>query len=201
MFQDKYFQLKGTEDGKIITGSNPGLVILCNDYLRKHGLWIPTISQARTLDEKIKLPNSVYRDYGIVVPGNSQQKFAKNLIKQAQAQRFNEFPLLFSICDLTLEDIESQFKPDLIKNPREILYGQEAEKAIKKMRRKDPSHNGVSNGNELAVVEVLDENTNNSDGYGRVDYACGKASSLELTKAQQRIAGDSIIQQLDALAA
>jgi len=203
MFKDRYFQLQETKDGKIITGSNPGLVILCNDGLQEEcELWLPTISQARILDEQGKLSNNVYRDYGVAVYNDSDpnQELAKHLIEQAKEKGFANLPLLFSNCDLTLEGQSGQFKPELIQSPIEILQGQEAEGVLKKMYQGNLGARGVyrdDDGSWDADWNVPDDS--NSDG--RVDYACGEATRDELTEAYKEVAKNKFTKQLNDLVA
>ena len=203
MFKDRYFQLQETKDGKIITGSNPGLVILCNDGLQEEcELWLPTISQARILDEQGKLSNNVYRDYGVAVYNDSDpnQELAKHLIEQAKSRGYTNLPLLFSNCDLTLKGKSSQFKPELIQSPIEILQGQEAEGVLKKMYQGSSGARSVNRYGDGYWVAYW-YYPGDSDSYGRVDYACGEATCDELLKVVQERAKNDFTKKLEALAA
>jgi len=204
MFKDRYFQLKETKAGKIITGSNTGLAILCNDGLPE-GLWLPTISQARILDKQRKLSNGVCRDCGVAVYNDSipNQELAKHLIEQAKQRGFTDLPLLFSNCDLTLKGQSGQFKPELIQNPKGTSQEQEAKDVLEKMYQENSGARRVyrNYSGNWGVGWVGWDGPDYSYCSGRVDYACGEATCDELTEAYEEIVGDNFTKQIEALVA
>jgi len=178
----KYDPKKG-----LITGSSTILTLRLDEELRTDGLWIPTAEEAMFLDKNKKLPNNVYRDYGIVVfnDDNPNKDVAKRLIKEAN-KRVYQLPILVPFKALKL--IKTGTQISFNKDAEAIISGEEAKQYLEN----EFGHKGESgvcrlyrgrNGDWGAYWNGLDY----SDDVGRVDFVCGEATRPDLTTAYENL--------------
>ena len=174
----KYDPKKG-----LITGSSTILTLRLDEELRTDGLWIPTAEEAMFLDKNKKLPNNVYRDYGIVVfnDDNPNKDVAKRLIKEAN-KRVYQLPILVPFKALKL--IKTGTQISFNKDTEAIISGEEAKQYLEN----EFDYKGESGacrlgrsgiGNWYADWNRLDI----SNGGGRVDFVCGEATAKNLETA------------------
>ncbi len=166
-----------------INGINTGYGILINEALSEDGFWLPTITQARKLDEAGLLSNGVWRQYGMAVydKNNPNQGVADKLVKEA-SKRGWETPILVPFKALKI--VKTGAKIGFGKDSEEIMAGEEAREYLKKYFKfiGNSGARGLgrdSGGGWSADWGGLDF----SYSGGRVDWICGEATQKNLGRA------------------
>ncbi|MBU0894252.1 MAG: hypothetical protein KKF48_02255 [Nanoarchaeota archaeon] len=166
-----------------INGINTGYGILLNEALTKDGFWLPTITQARKLDEAGLLSNGVWRQYGIAVydGNNPNQGVADKLVKEA-SKRGWETPILAPFKALKI--VKTGAKIGFGKDSEGIITGEEATEYLKKYFKYQGNSGALrlyrdTIGSWGANWNYLDD----SDSNGRVDWICGEATQKNLEVA------------------
>lgn len=195
----KYDSEKG-----LIIGSSTFLALRLDGQVRPDGLWIPIPQEARILDEKKKLSNGYYRDFGIVVysQGNPNERVAKGIIERTKA----ELPLVVPFKALN-PGLSSRFPYgiaiSLTENPLGILSGKEARQYLHDLKYKgyrgssdtcglDRDGNGIWYANWSGLGGFYDD--------GRVDWMCSKGTHADLETAHKGLLqrrDDAKIQKLE----
>jgi hypothetical protein len=170
----------------LIKGSSNLLALRLDGEARKDGLWIPTPEQAMFLDEKGKLSNNVYRDYGVVVysDGNPNKKVAREIIEQTG----KELPLVVPFKALVHridENFDYGIAVVLSEDPKGI---KSRKKAIKLLGDFDFKGNSGAcrldrdwDGNWNAYWDGLGI----SNANGRVDWMCAEGTRADLMTAYE----------------
>lgn len=182
---DAYFEFN-KQTGEI-NGSNTYYGILIGDVLRKSGLWLPTIAEAKKLDVAGKLKNDVWREYGIAVYDNQapNSEIAKILVEEA-CKRDWQLPILapFKALKLRKDRNQQEVGISFSKDAQGIILGEEAKEYL----AKQIDYKG-SNGacrlyrGRLGYWGADDGDLRDSSDYGRVDFVCGEATTKNLESA------------------
>jgi hypothetical protein len=179
-----------------INGINAGYGILINDVLSQEGLWLPTIAQARKLDEAGKLSNGVWRRYGIAIydKNNPNSDIAGRLTEEAEKRGW-ELPILASFKALKL--IKTGARTGFGKDYDGVLTGEQARELLKKF-----NYVGISGAQGVdrytdgywgADWYDLDDSSEN----GRVDWICGKATQKNLEQSVLTSISDVAVQRFN----
>jgi hypothetical protein len=155
--------------------------------LRPRNLWIPGSPEARFLEEAGKLENGIYRDYGLAIfsKGGPNEEIASAISRQAEKLGLN-LPLINPFMALDYDPNQEAnygINVKLVEAPKGIIHGKEAQEALKSFAYIGNSGaQGVgrdTDGFWYADWNLLDY----SDGLGRVDWICGKATQKNLIDA------------------
>lgn len=176
----KYDEKKGE-----IIGSSTFWGIVDDNVLRRQGLWLPGLQEARKLGELGKLTKGVYRDFGVVVYNDEDYntEIGGFLVSEAK-KRSLKLPLILPFRALDLRKAENNYGVEavLIDELDGVISGDEVIESIKGLHYKVDS--GVHRlgrgryGNWSADWDLLA----NSDDGGRVDRFCGEATRENLSK-------------------
>jgi len=155
--------------------------------LRPNGLWIPGLLETEILNDKGKLENKVYRDYGIVGfnENGPNREIAGVLIPQAKKLEL-ELPLIIPFRALDYVPHRDKKLPigiNLVESPTGVIQGKEAQNKIDSL---DFQRNlGVQRLLRSGSVTWSPVGLDVSDGYGRVDWVCGKSTLVDLERANK----------------
>ncbi len=168
----------------LIIGSSTFLTLRLDEELRQEGLWVPTPNEARILDEKGKLSNGIYRDFGIAVYSDNapNKEIANEIINKTKGK----LPLTIPFKNLS-HRIDNNFPKGialyLIENPNEIKSGKKAQELLDNFDYK--ANSGV-----CGLGRDWDSDWNASwcdlacsGSDGRVDWICGEATQKNLKSA------------------
>lgn len=189
---------KFNEETGEINGSSTCLALRLDKRLREDGLWIPSVPEARALDNMGRLKNRVYRDFGIAVFDDSapNQKTAKALVGQAKSMKL-PLPLLvpYKSLDYQLDkESDSGIAPSLF-DAKWIISGEDAVKMLEKFNYVERTSvrwlGRDRNGDWVACLGSL----GGSDDDGRVDFVCGEAARADLVEAHKKLIGRKYAQK------
>ncbi len=174
----------GEKTGKII-GSSTFWGIVDDKVLRKQGLWIPELREARKLDELGKLSNRVYRDFGVVVYNDIDYntEIGKVLVREAK-KRDLKLPLVLPFRALDIRKAGNNYGAEIVfaDDTQGVISGDEAQEVINSLDYK--TNSGVRRlcrvGDGLWFAD-WDDLAGSGDS-GRVDWVCGEATRANLSK-------------------
>ena len=161
---------------------------LDESYLRGKGLWFPGVKEGRKLDEKGKLINGVYRDFGAIVYSDKypNSEIASPLVTQL-ITRGLVLPTIASFRNLDQKAADNKYGVELSLNgeTRGLISGAEAQTEIDKLVVKSSSgvHRLIrsSYGHWNGIWDDLGSNDD-----GRVDWVCGVATRENLEAVMGR---------------
>lgn len=177
------------DEEKGIRGSSTYLALRFDrQALRPNGLWIPGLLEAKALDNRGKLENGVYRDYGIAVysEGSPNKEIAKRLVPQARVLGL-ELPLIVPFRDMNYDIEKKDVKLSLVKSPSGLISGEEAVRELDSLDYKGNSGvQGLCRDGGLGL-DAGDRDLAYSVGGGRVDWICGEATRAGLEHAHSAL--------------
>jgi hypothetical protein len=172
---------------RLIKGSSTLLALRLDEKTRQDGLWIPTPEQAMILDEKGKLSNGVYRDFGMAVysEASPNQEVAKEIISQSKS----DLPLVIPFKALT-HRLDENFPYGVaiaFTDATGIKSGKQATELLDKFNYKGNSGACRLDRYRYGSWDASWDDLDDSDSVGRVDWMCCEATRAELTSAYQEL--------------
>jgi hypothetical protein len=179
---------KPNEAEQEIKGSSTFLGLRLDKAIRPFGLWVPGVLEARVLDAKKELTNSVYRDFGMAVYSDkvSNPEIAQKLVERAKKEGW-DLPLLVPFRGLDYQlNSKVQYGVDvsMVEKPEGIVIGREASDILSKFNWKANSGALRVDRNAGGYWFADNDYLADSNDCGRVgDWICGEAARADLAKA------------------
>jgi len=174
-------------DKGLITGLSTFLTLRLDTKLRQDGLWLPTISEAKTLNKKGKLINKIHRSFGIVVYSDldPNQQEAKEIMNQTR--RIPPLIIPFTALDYRLDKkFFGGIAVFLGENKDEIISGKKAKQYLDKKFKENIGNSGVCEISRCWNGDWVAEGWNGFDKstyINQVDFVCGEVMREHLKSA------------------